>query len=464
MTDLIRNLELSAKALSFLVIAFFFGGGINLVLYLRIDDRTGLGLEEALFLLLAFLVYSIFAGLTYICGGDSYTDRPEAIFEMSNIRISETKFQGPRFHNLAERTTKNGNTINSRNSSHPPSRDTKSGSQISAKRPKKERKKQKKRKKLDSRTASSGGASRNSESSNHYSLEYFNLAYVMKAGLRGHRQVSPRGDSMQMAMNTQMERRFKFHIFNLLAVMIPFLIMMVPLVPCWQRDSHGLRCSASGSPSAVFILVWNCLVSFLLGLHYAGMLLTTGTLLSHCEGMARVMRDLVVKIEAIDELEAWHTTMWRLHRHMYKKIKPFKALILGSMVFGVLFTLAAVSLSIAHFSVSSAENSDEMKELEAAWIQSLMCAFIFSVPGIFIFAFAAQVNSILSKAVDRLDSTGGGQEISLAEYYSTVIGYWKKKRKGFIFCGIHISDLTCFYFTVGLGMIALIPVIYAGSF
>eukprot|EP00471_Norrisiella_sphaerica_P014003 CAMPEP_0184501670 /NCGR_PEP_ID=MMETSP0113_2-20130426/48275_1 /TAXON_ID=91329 /ORGANISM="Norrisiella sphaerica, Strain BC52" /LENGTH=317 /DNA_ID=CAMNT_0026890507 /DNA_START=278 /DNA_END=1228 /DNA_ORIENTATION=+ len=244
----------------------------------------------------------------------------------------------------------------------------------------------------------------------------FSLQFVMKAGFHGGEKPTE-----NMAANTKMERRPKYHVFNFIAVLVPFLFMMVPLVPCWQRDAHGLQCSASGSASAVFILVWNCLVSFLLGLHYAGMLLTVGTLLSHCEGMARVMRSLVRRIESIDQLEKWHITMWSLHQHMQKRIRPFKALIICSALFGILFTMAAVSLDIAHFSVS---DKKEVNDIESAWIQTLFCALTFALPSVFLFAFAAQVNSILSKAVDVLDATGGGQEISLAEYYSTVIEHW----------------------------------------
>lgn len=63
-----------------------------------------------------------------------------------------------------------------------------------------------------------------------------------------------------------------------------------------------------------------------------------------------------------------------------------------------------------------------------------------------------------------IDQTGGGQEISLAEFYTTVIDHWKKEKKGFVFCGVHMTDLTCFYFTLGLALVSLAPVLYVGSF
>mmetsp|Transcript_10023 Transcript_10023/g.19231 ORF Transcript_10023/g.19231 Transcript_10023/m.19231 type:complete len:425 (-) Transcript_10023:115-1389(-) len=424
MADLLTWLERFAKLLSFLVVSFFFGGGLNLTLYMRVDAKTGLGLEEALYLLLAFGVYCSFVAFSYTVSGKSYTDRPQAIFEMTDIKVSKDgAFQGPRFRNTNEGETE--------------LTDTKAG-------------KHKRKKKLKPNKDKNRGGSR------RWTLDFFNLEYVMKAGFRGGR--ISRGD---MTDRRTWRRATKYHVFNFLVVCIPFVFMLVPLVPCWLRESHGVRCSANGTPSAIFILTWNCLTSFLFGVHFAGMLLTAATLLSHCEGMARVMRDLVSQIETIDQLEGWHTTMWRLHRHMNKKIRPFKALIVATCAFAVLFTLAAVALGISHFSV---HDKEEINEMESAWIQLVMCATAFAVPGVLIFAFAAQINSGLSKAVERLDAGGSTEEISLAEYFTTVIEHWRRRKKGFMFCGIHVTDLTCFYFTVGLAVVGLTPILYAGSF
>mmetsp|Transcript_2034 Transcript_2034/g.3954 ORF Transcript_2034/g.3954 Transcript_2034/m.3954 type:complete len:343 (+) Transcript_2034:308-1336(+) len=342
---------------------------------------------------------------------------------MTEVKISKDgAFHGPRFRNSNEGETELKDTVG-----------------------------QHKRKK---KTKSKGSKHRGS--SRRWALEYFNLEYVMKAGFRGGRM-----SRIEMSDRRIWRRDAKYHIFNFFVVCIPFVLMLVPLVPCWLRESNGIRCSANGTPSAIFILTWNCLISFLLGVHFAGMLLTAATLLSHCEGMAKVMGDLVSQIETIDQLEGWHTTMWRLHRHMNKKVKPFKALIVATCGFAVLFTLAAVSLGISHFSV---HDKKEINEMESAWIQLIMCASAFAVPGVFTFAFAAQINSGLSKAVERLDAGGSTEEISLAEYFTTVIEYWRRRKKGFVFYGIHVTDLTCFYFTVGLAVVGLLPILYAGSF
>eukprot|EP00467_Chlorarachnion_reptans_P019980 CAMPEP_0114514540 /NCGR_PEP_ID=MMETSP0109-20121206/16209_1 /TAXON_ID=29199 /ORGANISM="Chlorarachnion reptans, Strain CCCM449" /LENGTH=344 /DNA_ID=CAMNT_0001694589 /DNA_START=19 /DNA_END=1050 /DNA_ORIENTATION=- len=344
MVDYLRYIELGTQALSFLVVAFFFGGGLSMVLWTRIDPNTGLGLEEALYLLLVFFVYACFVTISYLCTGRAYSATPQAIFELTDVRGRESEsVQALRPQNPAE--GQNGPVRNQE------SKDVKKEDGVQVRRGRRKKKKKRDKKRDDHKIdIGTNGTT--------FALERFNLAYVMKAGFRGS---APRGN---MAADTRMKRGLKYHVFNLVAVCVPFVFMMVPLVPCWQRDAHGLSCSASGSPAAVFIIVWNCLVSFLLGLHYAGMLLTAGTLLGHCEGMARVMCELVSTIESIDQLEAWHATMWRLHKHMWRKILPFKALILTSMLFGLSFTIAAVGMGIGHFSVN---DSEEVKELECAW-------------------------------------------------------------------------------------------------
>ncbi|GAB5361668.1 hypothetical protein AAMO2058_000732500 [Amorphochlora amoebiformis] len=436
--------EYAAKGLAFAVMTFFFGGGMNLVLYFRVDRHTGLGMEEALFLTLCFAIYAIFTVLSYLLSGRTYTDRPDSIFEMAEIKFSKrSSFQGPRFHDpSAAKSTSRNSALTSTSTSDA-----------------KQRRKNKKNTKN-----SAGRADRDSNDfadaprSEEWSMGMFNLGYIMEAGFGGGELHREGGKGPSPAT---WRRPIKYHIFNIVAVFLPFLFMFIPLVPCWLRDSHGLRCSASGTPTAIFIVVWNCLVAFLLGAQYAGMALTAGTLLGHSEGMARVMGSLVSHIETIDHLEAWHTTMWHLHRHIRSKIRPFKALIITSAGLAVALTLGAVVLGIAHFAVNDRQ---EINELEAAWIQLLISAAAFAAPSIALLAFAAQINAILCRAVDKLDETGGGQEISLAEYYSTVIEYWKRRKKGIVFFGIHLTDLACFYFTIALAMIALVPIIFAGSF
>ncbi len=425
MVSMMQCLDVSSRALAGLVLVFFFGGGVSLVLYYKMDPSTGLRPEEAVYLCLAFSVYAIFGLMSRYMVGLAYYRRPSAIFEMGDVPLGEFKASGPRFRNVGEESK-----------AAAPSAELKTEADADRK---SRKAKKKKRKSKSRRRAREVTPTRDASSS----VEPFSLGSVMRA-----------------AVGTPKSRLSSHALLEVAGVAAPLVFLSVPLVPCWLRDAGGGQCSGSGSPTAVLIIVWNCTVTVLLGAHYGGMVLTLGALLRHGAAMAGEMRTLVDRIESIDHLEAWHATMGALSAHLAAKLQPFQVLAAGTSLFALLFTAGTVALSAAHLGVGP----DDAERLRAAWYQLLVCAVVFSACSVLTVACAARINARLGTAVTRLDKTGGGREVSLAQFYATVIEHWKKAPKGVALGGVRISDTTCFYFTTALGALALTPILIAGAY